>query len=78
MAKKKSSYPRTSISLSAELQKRMRACGGKVNWSKIAAEAFSAELERISGPVSTDAVASVPHYIRVDVFLHKEREACKE
>lgn len=49
MAKKKrSAFVRTTISLPAELRKRMKACGDGVNWSAIAAEAFAAEVARIN------------------------------
>jgi hypothetical protein len=49
MAKKKQpTSVRRTISLSAELQKRMDACGETVNWSAIAAQAFAAEVARIN------------------------------
>jgi post-segregation antitoxin (ccd killing protein) len=49
MAKKKrSSIARTTVSLPADLLKRMRACGAEVNWSGIAASAFAAEVARLN------------------------------
>ncbi|HJQ79381.1 MAG TPA: hypothetical protein VJ828_05470 [Lacipirellulaceae bacterium] len=45
--KKRRGFVRTTISLPAELRRRMKACGDEVNWSAVAARAFAAEVARI-------------------------------
>jgi hypothetical protein len=44
--KKRPGFVRTTISLPAELRRRMRACGENVNWSAVAARAFKVEVAR--------------------------------
>jgi hypothetical protein len=44
--KKRPGFVRTTISLPAELRRRMKACGENVNWSAVAARAFQAEVAR--------------------------------
>jgi hypothetical protein len=46
--KKRRGFVRTTISLPAELRRRMKACGDDVNWSAVAARAFAAEVARIN------------------------------
>jgi hypothetical protein len=48
MSKKRRGFVRTTISLPADLRRRMKACGEEVNWSAVAARAFAAELGRIN------------------------------
>jgi hypothetical protein len=46
--KKRRGFVRTTISLPAELRRRMKSCGEDVNWSAVAARAFAAEVARIN------------------------------
>jgi hypothetical protein len=46
--KKRRGFVRTTISLPADLRRRMKACGDEVNWSAVAARAFAAEVARIN------------------------------
>jgi hypothetical protein len=46
--KKRRGFVRTTISLPADLRRRMRSCGEEVNWSAVAARAFAAEVARIN------------------------------
>jgi hypothetical protein len=46
--KKRRGFVRTTISLPADLRRRMKACGEDVNWSAVAARAFAAEIARLS------------------------------
>jgi hypothetical protein len=45
--KKRRGFVRTTISLPADLHRRMKSCGEDVNWSAIAAQAFAAKVDRI-------------------------------
>jgi hypothetical protein len=45
--KKRRGFVRTTISLPADLRRRMKACGEDVNWSAVAARAFAAEVARL-------------------------------
>ncbi len=45
--KKRRGFVRTTISLPADLRRRMKSCGDEVNWSAVAARAFAAEVARI-------------------------------
>jgi hypothetical protein len=45
--KKRRGFVRTTISLPAELRRRMKDCGPDVNWSAVAVRAFAAEVGRI-------------------------------
>jgi hypothetical protein len=46
--KKRRGFVRTTISLPADLRRRMKSCGEEVNWSAVAARAFAAEVARIN------------------------------
>ena len=80
MAKKKRrGFVRTTISLPADLRRRMKACGEGVNWSAVAARAFAAEVVRIRSQKEDvhldDVVArlrSTEHQSRSELF-HRGR-----
>jgi hypothetical protein len=46
--KKRQKFVRTTVSLPADLLKRMKDCGDDVNWSAVAVEAFAAKVASIN------------------------------
>lgn len=59
MAKKKPSFVRTTISLSAALKSRMDAIKDQVNWSAIAARAFECKLAEFAAAKETKEMSDV-------------------